>query len=251
LDHRNAILRKDLWRFVLNKRRSILSMTGAVVALVALSGSVMAADVSNGSFENAATGPATLTGGSTLIDGWTVTGTDVDYTDFWTAKDGAMSVDLNGFGQGGIKQTFATTVGSTYVVQFWLSGNPGNDVMFPNGTYSPDNKTLTVTATGGALKPYAFDTSVEKNTFEIMGWQDYGYSFKATSASTTVTFASTTEGSFGPAIDKVAVTEVVLTGANCKNDGYLNMSDASGNPFKNQGACVSFYAKSGATPIAR
>ena len=51
-----AILRKDSWRFALNKRRSILGMTGAVVALVALSGSVMAATVfDNGSFE---TGPA-------------------------------------------------------------------------------------------------------------------------------------------------------------------------------------------------
>jgi hypothetical protein len=29
------------------------------------------------------------------------------------------------------------------------------------------------------------------------------------------------------------------------------MFDASGNPFKNQGACVSSFAKSGATPIGK
>ena len=34
-------------------------------------------------------------------------------------------------------------------------------------------------------------------------------------------------------------------------DGWKTMFDASGNSFRNQGACVSFYAKSGATPIGR
>ena len=43
--------------------------------------------------------------------------------------------------------------------------------------------------------------------------------------------------------------QAAATGAGCKDDGWRTMSDASGNPFKNQGACVSFYAKSGATPI--
>ena len=38
-------------------------------------------------------------------------------------------------------------------------------------------------------------------------------------------------------------------GADCKHDGWQTMSDDLGNPFKNQGDCVSFYATSGATPI--
>ena len=129
-----------------------------------------------------------------------------------------------------------------------MSGNPGTHAQYPNGAESPSVKTMTVSTTSGTPKSYSFDTT-NGNTFTSMLWADQAYSFKATGTSTTVRFASTTAGAFGPAIDSVSITETFLTGANCKNDGYLNMSDASGNPFKNQGACVSFYAKSGATPI--
>jgi choice-of-anchor C domain-containing protein len=239
------------------KRRSILGIPLALVALVAVTGSALAASpFTNGSFEG---GPAanytTLTpGGSVAIDGWTVTGTDVDWVrnDLWPAKDGSYSVDLNGFGQGGIEQTFATNVNSTYAVQFWMSGNWGDCVTYNTDPAwcSPSNKTLTVSATGTAPASYGFDTAAIQNNGGDMKWQDNLYTFKATSASTTLRFASTTAGAFGPAIDHITVTETVsLTAANCKADGWQAMKDASGVTFKNQGACVSFYAKSGATPI--
>ena len=219
-----------------------------MLAVVAFSGSVMAAGpITIGSFEN---GPAanytTLLNGSD-IDGWTVTGTDVDWVrnDLWPAKDGSYSVDLNGWGKGGVEQTFATNLNSTYVVQFWMSANPGNCVLYNTGaaSCSPDVKDMTVQATGGLANTYHYDT------LTATGWADQAYSFKATGANTTLSFGSTIAGAFGPAIDAVTITETVATGAQCKNDGYLNMVDASGVTFKNQGACVSFYAKSGATPI--
>jgi len=221
---------------------------------VILSGSVLAAGpFTNGSFESASTSgvQATLAGGSTAIDGWVVTGTDVDYTSYWPAADGTQSVDLNGFGQGGVQQTFATTVNSNYVVEFWMSGNPGTHEEFPNGDASPSAKTMTVSATGASTTSYSFNTAIVGNTFSNMMWSKKSYSFKATSSSTTLSFASTTGGAFGPAIDGVTVTESAATADQCKKDGWKTMVDSLGNPFKNQGDCVSFFATGGKNLAAK
>jgi len=236
------------------KRRLILGITMAMAALVVLTGSVLAASsFTNGSFEG---GPAanytTLASGSTAIPSWIVTGTDVDSVrnDLWPAADGSYSVDLNGYGPGGVEQTFATNANSMYVVQFWMSGNPGDCVTYNlPGTCSPADKAMTVHATGGPTNTYHFNTADKGNTLGNMMWADEAYSFKATSATTTLSFASTIAGAYGPAIDAVTITETVATGAQCKNDGWQNMFNSDGVAFKNQGACVSFYAKSGATPI--
>ena len=125
------------------KRPAILGMTGAVVALVALSGSVMAAGRSS---RTAASRPGTtsrpsrdrtttrLATGSTAIAGWTVTKGNVDWTDgHWQAAEGSKSIDLDGAEDtaGAISQTFDTVVNGTYVVTFSMSGNPGNPAVSP------------------------------------------------------------------------------------------------------------------------
>jgi len=71
-----------------------------------------------------------------------------------------------------------------------------------------------------------------------------------TSASTTLSFISTTAGVFGPAIDNVVVTETVPTKDDCKQGGWQTMIDTAGNAFKNQGDCVSFFATKGKNPGA-
>ena len=39
--------------------------------------------------------------------------------------------------------------------------------------------------------------------------------------------------------------------AACKNGGYVNFTDTSGNPFRNEGACVSYAAHGGTlVPVA-
>ena len=168
------------------------------------------------------------------------------------AKDGTKSVDLNGFGPGAIEQTFATTINSTYVVQFWMSGNPGTHEQYPNGDASPADQDHDRRARRVARRSsYSFDTT-KGNTFGDMMWADEAYSFKATSATTTLTFASTTAGAFGPAHrprhrhrdrrDRRQLQGRRLAGHARRVRQRL---------FKNQGACVSFYAKSGATPIGR
>ena len=173
-----------------------------------------------------------------VINGWTVTNGEIDWIGkYWTASDGAKSIDLNGLKPGAISQTFATTPNNTYVVSFKLAGNPDNA---DNEFGAPAVKTMTVAATGNDPKSYSVNALGKSH--DAMGWSDAGYSFVAKGSTTTITFTSTTDGVSGPAIDNVTVTETLSPGAACKNGGWKAMSDKTPTPFKNQGDCVSYYA---------
>lgn len=217
------------------KRRSTLSVVIAMVASLAIATTAFAATLVNGSFESG-TNPGSfiqVNAGSTDITGWDVD-VAVDYIGtYWTAKDGVRSIDMNASPtMGQISQTFDTAVNNTYVVEFWMSGNPNC------GTGA---KTMTVQATGTAAMPYTYTFPVGASNSN-MGWVDEAYPFKATGSTTTLTFTSTTPGNCGPAIDAVTITETVAPGAACKKDGWRGMTDHEGTPFKNQGDCVSYYA---------
>ena len=150
-----------------------------------------------------------------------------------------MSIDMSGLEPATLSQTFATTIGNTYTVSFYLSGNPAGP---------PDVKTLDVSATGGTVSSYSFDASA--NTLSNMNWTQETYSFLATGTSTTLSFVSTTPGPYGPALDNVVVTETVPTKDDCKHGGWRTMIDGAGNHFKNQGDCVSYFATKGKNPGA-
>ncbi len=250
------------------KRASLLGSGLAVVMSLALAGSAMAAAFTNGGFNN--TGGYSVgafvrlyagTGTATAIPGWTVTSGNVDWIgSYWQSADAdGYSLDMDGDAPGAITQTFDTTVNATYFVQFSLSGNPDPNTLCdnnpqvpdPNACYSPSDKSLQVQATGAPATTVYFNTGTEGNTESNMMWEVEGYSFVATGPSTTLTFTSTTPGAFGPALDNVTVTqEATATGAQCKDGGWQSMV----NPdtlvaFKNQGACVSYYAVSGQVPI--
>jgi choice-of-anchor C domain-containing protein len=229
---------------------AFLAVTLAFASPVA----ALAAGVNNGSFEDGdfPQGVAfqTLsagTPGAGSITGWTVTAGQVDWINgFWTAQDGAKSLDMNGFEPGTISQTLATPVNSTWVIKFYLAGNPdcGDGV-----------KSLTVSASGAAAQTYTF-TNSSATTHSDMGWTLESYTFVSSGPSTDLTFAADPANtSFcGPALDNVSATVTVpieLTGADCKDGGWRSMSDDEGAPFKNQGDCVSSFAESGATPIGR
>jgi len=237
-------------RFLLSAILAATSAVGLPLAALASTG------VNNGSFEEGAfpDGVAfqTLWSGTPdaeSITGWTVTSGSVDWINtYWTAQDGTKSLDMNGtpstevpLAAGTISQTLATAANNTYVVQFFLSGNP------PCGL---GNKDLSVSATGAAPQNYIF-TITDATTLSNMGWTAQAYSFVAKGTSTVLTFAADPNDTSvcGPALDSVSVTETAVRGADCKHDGWQTMSDDLGNPFKNQGDCVSFYATSGATPI--
>lgn len=205
-----------------------------------------------GGFETLDPAPSST---ATAIPGWTVTSGSVDWISYyWSAEDGSYSLDMNGTATtdnpdtaGSIQQTFATVTGGTYMVQFWLAGNPDG---------GPAVKTLYVQATGGPSKPYSFDTATGYNggptSNTHMGWVQEGYSFTATSTSTTLTFSADPSNmtNNGPALDNVTVTGILTSGAQCKDDGWQGQKDpATGLPFNNQGQCVSYFATNGDTPI--
>lgn len=229
------------------KRRSGLGVALGFLASMAFAGGTLAAftGLTNGSFETGTyvdngSGFQQLDAPNTSIDGWSVDAGSVDWIGtYWPAPDGAMSIDMSGADAGVLSQSFDTTIGNTYTVAFLMSGNPAG---------APAIKTLEVSATGGTVGLYTHDTTGTDLT--SMVWAPQEYSFLATSASTTLSFVSTTAGAFGPAIDNVDVTEDVAMKDDCKNGGWQTMIDTAGNGFKNQGDCVSFFATKGKNPGA-
>jgi choice-of-anchor C domain-containing protein len=225
----------------------VVAVGAALAGAFLLASAASAATVTNGGFETGPTPDPALGGYIEVpthgtIDGWTVNSGTVDYIgSYWQPSEGQYSIDLDGTSQGSISQTFATKFGSTYVVQFDLSGNPDN---FAPG--EPTMKTLEVSATGTPAATFTYDVATKGNTRDAMKWDtDQAYSFMATGPSTTLTFSSKTGTFYGAALDNIRVTETLLTGANCKKDGWKTMQDYLGHSFKNQGDCVSFYATDG------
>jgi choice-of-anchor C domain-containing protein len=222
-------------------RRSGFGLALGGFAAIALAGATLAfTGPTNGSFETGTyvdngSGFEQLNAGDPSIAGWTVDAGSVDWIGtYWPAEDGSMSIDLSGADAGAISQTLATTIGNTYTVSFFLSGNPAGP---------PTVKTLDVSATGGVTASYAYDAT--GNDLSNMNWTPETYTFLATSVSTTLSFVSTTAGAFGPAIDNVVITEAVPTKSDCKDGGWHDMIDNAGNAFKNQGDCVSYFATGG------
>jgi choice-of-anchor C domain-containing protein len=223
------------------KRRHGLGIAIGGLAAITLAGATLAfTGPTNGSFESGAyadggSGFEQLNAGDASIDGWTVDSGSIDWIGtYWPADDGSMSIDLSGAEAGTISQTFDTTIGNTYTVSFSLSGNPDG---------LPTVKTLDVSATGGTTASYSYDASL--NSLSNMNWTQETYTFLATSATTTLSFISTTATAFGPAIDAVVVTESVPVKNDCKQGGWQTMIDNQGNSFKNQGDCVSYFATKG------
>ena len=229
------------------KRRTGLGVALGFVASIALAGPTSAAftGLENGSFEagpyvDNGSGFQQLDAPNTNITGWSVDAGSVDWVStYWPAADGDMSIDVSGADAGTLSQTFETTIGNTYTVTFQMSGNPAGP---------PPEKTLEVSATGGTTGLYTYD--VTNNDLLTMNWTEESYEFLATSATTTLTFRSTTATAYGPAIDNVVVTEDVAMKDDCKNGGWESMLDTAGNGFKNQGDCVSFFATKGKNPGA-
>jgi len=166
--------------------------------------------VVNGGFEE---GPPVRTflnlpAGNTSLPGWVVTGEGVDYVAeaYWISSRSARAIDLDGsarsaktppYVQGGIAQTFPTTVGTRYRVTFDLAGNPNQ---------LPRVKPLRVSA-AGETADFTFDATGK--TGRTMGWTPKSWAFMATSTSTTLEFRSLTvspQTGFGAAIDNVVVT---------------------------------------------
>lgn len=182
-------------------------MLAGLVAVLALAPPGRAAPFTNGSFETASVNPgagfATLPGGNTQINGWTVGGNSIDYIGgYWQPSSGSRSVDLSGNAAGSVSQTFDTIAGVPYLVTFDIAGNPDS---------GPKIADMSVQATGNALQNYSFNTAGQ--SLANMGWESRSYSFVATGSSTTLTFTSLETNPYGPALDNVAVAAVPEPGS--------------------------------------
>jgi len=161
--------------------------------------------IQNGGFEMGPTVSAlrTLHSGSTALTGWTVGGAGIDLIGtYWQAGEGSRSIDLSALNAGSIAQTFATVIGRVYQVDFLMAAN--QDRGHPTSVRS-----MNVLATGGATQQFDFDpTSPSGLSKANMGWTAMSYTFKATSTSTTLSFASLNHSAYGPALDGVSVNAV-------------------------------------------
>jgi len=183
-----------------------------------------AAPFTNGSFETAPFHQDGFTElftppNNTTIPGWTVAAGSVDWiSTYWNASAGASSIDLSGRSAGTLTQTFVTSPGATYTVQFDLAGNPDGG----QGT-----RNLGVSTDGVTFTPYSFTVGAT-NTRTDMGWLTQLYSFTATQASTTLTFRSNENTVFGPALDNVSVTAAVPEPATLAVFGGIALAGALG-----------------------
>jgi len=144
----------------------------------------------NGSFEG---GPSpgsssvTLGSGATSIHGWRVVAGSVDYFGSgWQASEGTRSLDLSGEAAGEIAQTFVTTPGERYVVTFDFAGHPG----YGSGAGLRQMR-VSVNNAAATSEDYAFDTT--GRTQADLGWVNRTFTFTASAATTTLSFASRTE----------------------------------------------------------
>lgn len=134
--------------------------------------------------------------GAGAITGWVVTGGGVDYLGLpWDVFEGEHAIDLDYRSPGGIQQTFDTEAGRTYAVFFELSGNPMGGSIFKNVRVS----------VGGFTQDYTFDSTGQAENSLL--WDHVRFSFVATGATSTLSFASLSASgsSYGPVIDHVRV----------------------------------------------
>jgi choice-of-anchor C domain-containing protein len=156
---------------------------------------------SNGSFEDGSIDPNTsspywidLGVGSTVIESWTIVSGTIDYvgSNYWAASDGNRSLDLGGYSDGTISQTFDATSGVEYIVRFDMAGNPAANPI----------KRMRVSVDGFSGE-YQFDQTGWDWT--NMGWVTYTFTFIADDSQATLIFENLTGDSCGAALDNVRV----------------------------------------------
>ena len=167
--------------------------------------------ITNGSFESGVN-PGSFTTlfapNSTSITGWKVTEGSIDYIGtYWTASNGARSIDLAGNGKGAITDPFFTYLDIPYLLEFDLAGNPDGGVLVPRVKIVE----VTVKPVGSTAPPpvytFTFDTTGKTKT--NMGWAKQSLLFNGLGANTEITFASGMGTSpYGPALDNVRVDVV-------------------------------------------
>jgi choice-of-anchor C domain-containing protein len=173
-----------------------------VLALVCVAVSAQAATIifSDGfNFAGPLPGPpyfTTVLNGGT-IGPWTVGGNSVDWIGgYWTPAEGNGSVDVSGMAAGSLSTTLSTVAGQSYMLSFYLAGNPGSGNLI---------KSLQVQV-GDLDQVFTFDTT--GRGYGSMGWVLASASFTSVAGNDTLTFTSLEQNVYGPALDGVTVSAV-------------------------------------------
>jgi parallel beta-helix repeat protein len=187
-----------LFRFTANNDLTTLRFTslndsycGPIVDHVRVSA---ADDFINGSFELAGVDPgggwASLAGGSTAINGWTVTGDSIDYggSSQHTPTDGNRQVALNGSAPGGVTQVFDA------IPETWLR------VRFDyfNNDFGPPLGSVQLSGDGSAESFTAVQSSGTAYTART-------FLYRVAQTQSALAITSTTPGGGGPVLDHVRV----------------------------------------------
>lgn len=156
-------------------RRCLLA---CLVIVTAVAGAAPGrAQIVNGSFEPAIPFGSwtTLPGGSTAIPGWTTFASGVEWFTGY-ALDGLYSIDLANYtsSDGGIEQTFPTTPGEVYIIEFSL------------GTHQTSGRDGTAEIVVGADGASQIFTA--ENHAGTIAWESKTFSFTADDASATLRF---------------------------------------------------------------
>ncbi|MGW4033791.1 choice-of-anchor C family protein [Streptomyces sp. NPDC004838] len=174
-------------------------LTAASPATLAAPSAAAVSRFDDGSFEypTAPVNAFTTFSGGQSIGPWKVTAGTVDLigAGFWQAAEGDQSVDLNGGGSGAVAQTFSTVAGRTYTVTYALAANPEGGAAVKTGKVLVD---------GQSFQDFSFDSTGK--TRAAMGYVQRQVTFVANAPTTTLGFASTLPGAYGPVIDDVRVT---------------------------------------------
>ena len=189
-----------------------LQLAFAILFGIAVSASQAdAAYVVDGNFNSPYAGATfdNLTSGQSY-GGWTVTGfgsgsygaAGVDWIGaYWAAPSaGGGSVDLDGLAPGGITQTIANLSAGSYVLSFYLSGNPDGGL----GT-----KTMEVTV-GDVVKSFSY-TVTGANSLSDMRYQLETVSFTLTSSTTIPLSFQSLDGDgspWGAVVGEVSISAV-------------------------------------------
>ncbi|MEV7969312.1 choice-of-anchor C family protein [Sphaerisporangium sp. NPDC088356] len=192
--------RGNRWR----RLRAGAGLAGALAGLATVTAAPADATAeSNGSFETPVVRPNTFQTFSLgqSFGAWSVTGGTVDLVGqgFWQAADGVQSLDLNGSGTGAVSQTFSTLPLVKYEIGYRLAGNPAG---------APVVKTGKIQINDDVVGKFSFDTTGK--SFPDLGYTHQKVAFVATGLSTTVRFASTVPGGFGPVIDDVEIRSCLV-----------------------------------------
>jgi len=158
----------------------------------------------NGGFETPTVSRFTTFIAPSSFLGWTVAsgGVDIVADSFYATASGIQSLDLNSVVSGSIVQNVTTTPRQVYRVSFAFAANPLPDSpSFP----SPVIKQMEVRWDGIVLGALAHNST--GHTATDVGWHDYTLSVVGTGANT-LSFASLTPGSAGPALDNVRIVAV-------------------------------------------